>query len=190
MIASKFQMRSVTSKIQGPALRTCPRSPLAQGQTRSVAARAFDDTNFALNLFASTLCLSIPAAVTTITSAEKEKDIERLQTLDGALPLIAALGADAIVHSIPGINLLTGLVTEPLGAAAGVAYIMTVSSVPQHGHPCTRAAVEPARCSHMAHAHERVCKHWGMQLNIKTMLNTSMAPDHAMKVMLQGPYHT
>jgi hypothetical protein len=41
-------------------------------------------------------------------------------------PVAAAIGADAIAHSIPGLNVLLALLSEPLGAAAGVAYMMTL----------------------------------------------------------------
>lgn len=63
--------------------------------------------------------MSIPAAVTTATSEFREKEFERIQTLDGALPFIGAAGVDAIFHSIPGLNLVFGLLAEPVGAAAG-----------------------------------------------------------------------
>lgn len=47
-----------------------------------------------------------------------------VQTLNGALPIGAAVVADAVAHSIPGLNVLLNLITEPLGAACGVAYMM------------------------------------------------------------------
>jgi hypothetical protein len=46
--------------------------------------------------------------------------------VEGALPLVAAIGVDAIAHSIPGLNVLLQLLSEPAGAAAGVAYMMTL----------------------------------------------------------------
>jgi hypothetical protein len=41
-------------------------------------------------------------------------------------PVAAAIGADAIAHSIPGLNVLLALLSEPAGAAAGVAYMMSL----------------------------------------------------------------
>ncbi len=52
--------------------------------------------------------------------------IARLQTPEGLAPLGAALAADAVAHSIPGLGALLSLVTEPAGAAAGVAYLFTL----------------------------------------------------------------
>lgn len=52
--------------------------------------------------------------------------------LQGYTPLAAAVVADVLAHSIPGLNILLSLLSEPLGAAAGVAYLMTVS-----GHACS-----------------------------------------------------
>jgi hypothetical protein len=49
-----------------------------------------------------------------------------VQTAAGAIPLGAALGADVVAHAIPGLSALLTLVAEPAGAAAGVAYVMTV----------------------------------------------------------------
>lgn len=60
----------------------------------------------------------------TVTSENKDKEIERIQTVEGALPIGAAIAADAIVHSIPGLNVLFSLLLEPTGAAAGVAYMV------------------------------------------------------------------
>lgn len=41
-------------------------------------------------------------------------------------PIGAAVLLDTIAHSIPGLNVLLSLLAEPLGAAAGVAYLMTL----------------------------------------------------------------
>ncbi|GLC49172.1 hypothetical protein PLESTB_000190300 [Pleodorina starrii] len=103
--------------------RCRPAVPL---QRRQVAAAAFDDTNLFLNIIGSGLAGAAVAAVTTYTSENRDKEIERIQTLDGALPIGAAVAADAIAHSIPGLNVLFSLLAEPAGAAAGVAYMMTL----------------------------------------------------------------
>lgn len=52
--------------------------------------------------------------------------VERIKTVEGAAPLAAAIAADAVAHSIPGLNILLQLLAEPAGAAAGVAYMMTL----------------------------------------------------------------
>lgn len=41
-------------------------------------------------------------------------------------PIAAAIGVDAIAHSIPGLSVLLSLLSEPAGAAAGVAYMMSL----------------------------------------------------------------
>lgn len=51
----------------------------------------------------------------------------------GTQPVAAAIGVDAIVHSIPGINVLLSLLAEPAGAAAGVAYMMSLVRQPPRG---------------------------------------------------------
>lgn len=91
---------------------------------RTVLARA--DTNFFLNLVESGLAGGVAAAVTIATSENRDKEIERVQTVDGALPIAAAVLGDSIAHSIPGLNVLLSLASEPAGAAAGVAYMMTL----------------------------------------------------------------
>lgn len=62
----------------------------------------------------------------TATAENREAEFERIKTLEGAAPLAAAIVADTVAHSIPGLNLLLGLLTEPAGAAAGVAYMMSL----------------------------------------------------------------
>lgn len=93
---------------------------------REVAAKAIDDTNFFVNVIASSACGAAAAAVTLFTAENRDKEIERIQTPDGYIPLAAAFAADAVAHSIPGLNVLFSLLAEPAGAAAGVAYMMTV----------------------------------------------------------------
>lgn len=93
---------------------------------RKVSAAAIDDTNFIVNILASGVAGAAVAAVTTYTAENREKEIERIQTVDGALPIGAAIAVDAIAHSIPGLNILFNLLAEPVGAAAGVAYMMTL----------------------------------------------------------------
>ncbi|KAG2443758.1 hypothetical protein HXX76_002104 [Chlamydomonas incerta] len=122
------------------AAKTCPALPARAARasarvglrpasgvsSRRVAAKAIEDTNLFVNILGSGLAGAAVAAVTTFTSENKDKEIERIQTVEGALPIGAAIAADAIVHSIPGLNVLFSLLLEPAGAAAGVAYMMTL----------------------------------------------------------------
>jgi len=91
-----------------------------------VAVRAFDDTNLFINLFSSGAASAIVAGVTLATAPNRDGEIARIQTVDGAVPLGAAVAADAIAHSIPGLNVLFGLAAEPAGAAIAVSYMMSV----------------------------------------------------------------
>ncbi|KXZ49285.1 hypothetical protein GPECTOR_22g879 [Gonium pectorale] len=125
-------MLAAKSSIALPARAAAPRAPLAPRRAavsaprRSVAAAAFDDTNIFLNLLGSAASGAAVAAVTTFTSENRDKEIERIQTVDGAVPIGAAVVADAVLHSVPGFNVLFSLLAEPAGAAAGVAYMMTL----------------------------------------------------------------
>jgi hypothetical protein len=109
--------RAAAAKPAAPALR----------RRRSVAARAGGlDTNIFVNLFASGACGAAAAAVTLLTAEDTDAELKRLQTPAGALPLAAGVAADAVAHSIPGLNVLLALLSEPAGAAAGVAYLFTI----------------------------------------------------------------
>lgn len=92
------------------------------GSRRQVKAQA----NLFVELLASGTAGAAATAVTLITAEDTDKEIERIKTVEGALPLAAALGADTIAHSIPGLSVLFSLVSEPAGAAAGVAYMMSL----------------------------------------------------------------
>eukprot|EP00879_Flechtneria_rotunda_P001754 GHRR01001917.1.p1 GENE.GHRR01001917.1~~GHRR01001917.1.p1 ORF type:complete len:248 (+),score=106.17 GHRR01001917.1:255-998(+) len=93
---------------------------------RQVVTKAAADTNLFFNLFASTACGAIAAAVTLVTAEDTDKEIERIKTVEGAAPLATAIAVDAVAHSIPGLNILLQLLSEPTGAAAGVAYMMSL----------------------------------------------------------------
>lgn len=122
LAAQKTLPRAVANRASSKA----PMRPCLRSRQRSVATRAGADTNFFVNLLASGATGAMAAAVTLITAENTDKEIERLQTVEGALPLVAAIGVDAIAHSIPGLNVLLQLLSEPAGAAAGVAYMMTL----------------------------------------------------------------
>jgi len=63
---------------------------------------------------------------TTGAATERQQNQTNHQTKLNRQPIAAAVGVDAIAHSIPGLNVLLGLLSEPAGAAAGVAYMMTL----------------------------------------------------------------
>lgn len=89
-------------------------------------AQALDSPNLFVELIGSAVAGAAAAAVTVVTSENRDAEIERVQTVEGALPIAGAVVADAIAHSIPGLNILLGLLSEPLGAACGVAYMMSL----------------------------------------------------------------
>ncbi|GAB4819650.1 hypothetical protein N2152v2_006696 [Parachlorella kessleri] len=96
--------------------------PCKRQRAQQLAAQA----NLLVELVGSAAAGAAAAAVTVVTAENKDSEIERVQTVQGALPIAGAVAADAIAHSIPGLNLLLGLVSEPVGAACGVAYLMSL----------------------------------------------------------------
>lgn len=120
---------------------SAPRCVPMIGQRGRVVTRAIDDTNFALNLLSSATAASVVAAVTIATNENRDKELERIQNLDtwAIAPIAGAVVVDSIAHSIPGLNVLLGLLSEPLGAAAGVAYMMTLVLSSQQVDPKTLA---------------------------------------------------
>lgn len=118
---------SCSSALRGRALPPAGLRSRQNSRSLSVKTYALSDTNLFINLLSS---LTAGAAVTAVVTATGEEDIdksiEKLQTVEGAAPLIAAFVIDAIAHSIPGLNVLFNLVSEPAGAAAGVAYMFSL----------------------------------------------------------------
>lgn len=90
------------------------------------ATQALSDTNLFVNLLSSVTAGAAVTAVVTLTSEDKDKMIESLQSVEGAAPFVGAAVVDAVAHSIPGFNLLLNLASEPLGAAAGVAFMFSL----------------------------------------------------------------
>ena len=81
------------------------RSPAAPTRTPRRAARGMAPPragNVVVELLASAVSLAVPVAVTTFTAENTDKEIARLQTPEGLIPLGAAVAADAVAHSIPG----------------------------------------------------------------------------------------
>eukprot|EP00199_Chlamydomonas_sp_CCMP681_P005710 CAMPEP_0119106872 /NCGR_PEP_ID=MMETSP1180-20130426/6702_1 /TAXON_ID=3052 ORGANISM="Chlamydomonas cf sp, Strain CCMP681" /NCGR_SAMPLE_ID=MMETSP1180 /ASSEMBLY_ACC=CAM_ASM_000741 /LENGTH=246 /DNA_ID=CAMNT_0007092271 /DNA_START=119 /DNA_END=859 /DNA_ORIENTATION=+ len=120
MLASKSAMRACATRT---AFSKAPVLPV-----RNVTVRAMDDTNFVINLLASTSAVAVVAGITLATHENRDKELEKLMNLDTPtlIPIGAALAVDAITHSIPGLSVIFNLVSEPLGAAAGVAYMMSL----------------------------------------------------------------
>ena len=100
--------------------------PIRSSRTALPPTRALADTNLFVNLIASGVAGAAVTAVVTVTNENKDAEIERIQTLEGALPFAGAALIDAVAHSIPGLNVLFSLLAEPAGAAAGVAYLFTL----------------------------------------------------------------
>ena len=91
-----------------------------------MVTRALADTNLFVNLIGSSVAGAAVTAVVLATSENRDEQIEKVQTLEGALPYAGAVLVDAVAHSIPGLNILLGLLAEPAGAAAGVAYLFSL----------------------------------------------------------------
>ncbi|KAF5836401.1 hypothetical protein DUNSADRAFT_5971 [Dunaliella salina] len=142
MLASRVAVpTSITPirQVANPALQqSIYRSPR---RTASVTVRAISDTNFFLNLLESASACTVAAGVAYATAENKDKQLEDLQKLELPVvgPLAAAVAADAIAHSIPGLNVLLALLAEPSGAAAGVAYLMSIVLSSQSVDPKTLA---------------------------------------------------
>lgn len=101
----------------------------SRANSRAVRSRQMVVTradNIALSLISSAAASSIVAGVTLATAPNRDAEIERIQTVDGAVPLAAAVVADAVAHSIPGLSVLLGLLSEPAGAAAGVSFMFSI----------------------------------------------------------------
>ncbi|KAK9828953.1 hypothetical protein WJX72_003012 [[Myrmecia] bisecta] len=98
--------------------------PTAPAQRRSNVVTSA--SNLIVEVLLSGAAGAAAAAVATITAENRDAEIERIQTPDGAVPIVAAIAVDAIAHSVPGLSVLLPLLSEPAGAAAGVAYLMTV----------------------------------------------------------------
>eukprot|EP00882_Tetradesmus_deserticola_P003696 GHRQ01003910.1.p1 GENE.GHRQ01003910.1~~GHRQ01003910.1.p1 ORF type:complete len:253 (+),score=96.08 GHRQ01003910.1:174-932(+) len=114
-------LRSSTARLSARA----PTRPTSS-RRQAVVTKAALDTNIFVNLIASAACGAMATAVTLVTAEDTDAEVERIKTLEGATPVAAAIAVDAIAHSIPGLNILLQLVAEPTGAAAGVAYMMSL----------------------------------------------------------------
>lgn len=96
-------------------LRPSPRA-------RPTPAQAF----ILFDLVASSAAAAAVTAVSWATSEDRDAELARLQTPAGVVPLAAAVAADTVVHATPLLGSLINLAVEPLGAAAGVAYLMSI----------------------------------------------------------------
>jgi hypothetical protein len=115
-----------------PALRSSFLPPISRSSVhtrkpqRNVVTCGLEGGNLFLELFGSVAAGAVVAAITTATNENREEEFERIKTVEGAIPIAAAIGADAVAHSLPGLNVLLSLASEPAGAAAGVAYLMSI----------------------------------------------------------------
>lgn len=115
--------------------------PTIRNSRRAVLAKALDDSNIVISLLSSASAATVVAGVTIATNERRDEELAKLQELDTwtIAPIGGAIVADAIAHSLPGLNVLLGLLAEPLGAAAGVAYMMTLVLSAQKVDPKTLA---------------------------------------------------
>ncbi|KAL6785867.1 hypothetical protein ACKKBG_A00495 [Auxenochlorella protothecoides x Auxenochlorella symbiontica] len=114
--ASLISRPSPTLLFQGRSrLRPSPRA-------RPTPAQAF----ILFDLVASSAAAAAVTAVSWATSEDRDAELARLQTAAGVVPLAAAVAADTVVHATPLLGSLINLAVEPLGAAAGVAYLMSI----------------------------------------------------------------
>lgn len=116
-----------------PALKQTSGRRVAGGVTaaprrsdRRTIVSAGLDTNFFVNAIESAAAITIPVAVSIVTAEKSDDEFVRTKSVEGLIPIGAAVAADAVAHSIPGLNVLFSLAAEPAGAAAGVAYLMSV----------------------------------------------------------------
>ena len=93
-----------------------------------MATRALADTNLFVNAIASAIAGAAVSTVVIATSENRDEQIEKVKALDTQtlIPFGGAIIADVVAHSIPGLNVLLGLLAEPAGAAAGVAYMFSL----------------------------------------------------------------
>jgi hypothetical protein len=84
------------------------------------------DGNIFVNLIGSAVAGAAVTGIVVATHPNRDEQIEKIQTLDGAIPYAGAVVLDAVTHSIPGLSVLLGLLAEPAGAAAGVAYMLSL----------------------------------------------------------------
>jgi len=129
LAARSAAARASSAALARRAARAAPARPLPSAPRRAASVRARAgalDTNIFVNLFASGACGAAAAAVILLTAEDTDGELARLQTAAGAVPLAAGVAADALAHSIPGLNVLLALLSEPAGAAAGVAYMFTI----------------------------------------------------------------
>lgn len=109
-----------------PSLRSSflPTLPRARSQhrrpQRNVVTCGLEGGNLFLELIGSVAAGAVVAGVTIATSENREAEFERVKTVEGAIPFAAALGADAVAHSLPGLNVLLDLLSEPAGEDYGL----------------------------------------------------------------------
>lgn len=107
-----------------PCPAPAPRSALAQRvQQRQ---RVVTHANVLLEVLLSAPAGAAAVAAATATAGNRITEIKHLQSPEGLAPLGAAVLGDAVAHSIPLVGPLLTLLSEPAGAAAGVAYMMSI----------------------------------------------------------------
>ena len=107
-----MQTTLARSAVRPASKQTSSSSRVAGGATaaprraccnRRMAARASSlDTNFFVNAIESAAAISIPVAVSIVTAEKSDEEFVRTKSVEGLIPIGAAVAADAVAHSIPG----------------------------------------------------------------------------------------
>ena len=78
-------------------------APRRRDRRTSISPRASSlDTNFFVNVIESAAAITIPVAVSIVTAEKSDDEFVRTKSVEGLIPIGAAVAADAIAHSIPG----------------------------------------------------------------------------------------
>jgi len=92
-----------------PALKQTSGRRVAGGVTaaprrsdRRTIVSAGLDTNFFVNAIESAAAITIPVAVSIVTAEKSDDEFVRTKSVEGLIPIGAAVAADAVAHSIPG----------------------------------------------------------------------------------------
>lgn len=102
---------TLTRSAVRPALKQTSSRRVAGGGTavprhrdrHSISPRASSlDTNFFVNAIESAAAVTIPVAVSIVTAEKSDDEFVRTKSVEGLIPIGAAVAADAVAHSIPG----------------------------------------------------------------------------------------
>ena len=92
------------ASVQTSSSRTATATPRRVRSSRrsNMAARASLDNNIVVNVFESAVAIALPVAVSIVTAEKSDDEFIRTKSVEGLIPIGAAVAADAVAHSIPG----------------------------------------------------------------------------------------